>query len=367
MLVLLSSFVMVVPVSTAFAAPTNTSTLTINTQALNGTEISGYYSALYDSAGSMVGSGYSPATYTLTNGQSYTVEVDGYGSCNFDHWADNANTNPLRSISISSNTQLTAVYNCGTSSGGGGGGGGTTSTLTLNTQDLTGATITGYYSALRSSAGNVVATGYSPTTYTLTDGSTYTIEVDGYGSCNFDHWADTGSTSYLRTISISSNTQLTAVYNCGSSGGGGGGSVTVKSIDTNNNVLTGFYVEIDNPSGSVVATGYTSQTFNNLVAGASYRVQVDGYKSCSFSHWSNGANGNPMNFTASSSTTFTAVMRCNTTGVETGYGPGTITIYDHRIPASYWADCFATTCTNPLDTSCGNNCTGPGAAMWVDL
>jgi hypothetical protein len=242
----------------------------------------------------------------------------------------------------------------------------TTSTLTINTQALNGTKITGFYSELYNSAGKVAAKGYSPKTYTLTDGATYTVEVDGYGSCNFDHWADTGSTSYLRTISISSDTQIAAVYNCGGSTGSGSASVTVSSVDNDNNVLTGYYVQILDPSGNVVATGYTPQTFSDLVAGASYSVQVDGYQSCSFSHWSNGANADPMTFTASSSQAFTATLRCGSGG-ETGSGPGTITIYDHRIPAGYWADCFALTCSNPLDPSCADNCTGPGASMWVVL
>jgi hypothetical protein len=242
----------------------------------------------------------------------------------------------------------------------------TTSTLTLNTQALNGTKITGLYSELLNSAGKVAAKGYSPKAYTLTDGATYTVEADGYGSCSFDHWADTGSASYIRTISISSNTQITAVYNCGGSSGGSA-SVTVKATDTNNNVLTGYFVQILNPSGNVVATGYTPQTFSNLVAGASYSVQVDGYQSCSFAHWSNGATSDPMTFTATTSATFTALLKCNTGGGETGNGPGTITIYDHRIPAGYWADCFALTCSNPLDPSCGDSCTGAGASMWVVL
>ena len=83
-----------------------------------------------------------------------------------------------------------------------------------------------------------------------------------------------------------------------------------------------------------------------------------------------------MPFTMSGTTmAFTAQFNCGasgngaggwTTPGETGHGAGTITIYDHRTPAGYWADCYALTCANP-QALCDTSCTGPGAAMWVVL
>src|SRR5205823_14749095 len=77
---------------------------------------------------------------------------------------------------------------------------------------------------------------------------------------------------------------------------------------------------------------------------------------------------NPLRTIAiTSDTRITAVYNCGGGGSgEGGAGPGTIRIYDHRVPASYWDSCFATTCTNPL-ASCDTTCTGPGASMWVVL
>ena len=43
-----------------------------------------------------------------------------------------------------------------------------------------------------------------------------------------------------------------------------------------------------------------------------------------------------------------------------------ITVFAHRIPASYWDPCFATSCTNPY-APCDAGCTGPGAAMYFAL
>jgi hypothetical protein len=84
---------------------------------------------------------------------------------------------------------------------------------------------------------------------------------------------------------------------------------------------------------------------------------------------------NPRVFTATSGTiTLTADYNCSgsssggggsggsggssATAGESGAGPGTITIYDHRVPQSDWAQCFALVC---------NAGTGPGASMWVVL
>ena len=242
--------------STATTATTSggTSKLTVSTQDLNGTPLTGYYSEVFLN-GKKLARGYTPATYTLNNGVTYIVEVDGYGSCPFDYWLDTGSTNNQRSITPTSDTSLTAVLNCGTpittsttstttatttftttistststtttassttsssttttvtttttSSGGG------TSQLTVNTQDTNGAPLTNYYTELYQN-NQTIATGYTPAVYTVNNGQTYTVEADGYGSCAFAYWLDTGSTNNLRTISITAATTLTAVLKCG--------------------------------------------------------------------------------------------------------------------------------------------------------
>jgi nicotinamidase-related amidase len=85
--------------------------------------------------------------------------------------------------------------------------------LTVDTESANGQPITGYYTLLYQ-GGNSVATGYSSARFSLANGQPYTLQVEGYGPCNFDHWADTGSTSASRNVSITSNTELTAIYSC---------------------------------------------------------------------------------------------------------------------------------------------------------
>jgi hypothetical protein len=76
-----------------------------------GAALTGYWTQLWQN-GVTVASGYTPATYTLVNGQLYTIEADGYGSCAFDHWLDNGSTNNMRDITVTSNTSLVAVLKC---------------------------------------------------------------------------------------------------------------------------------------------------------------------------------------------------------------------------------------------------------------
>jgi hypothetical protein len=41
-------------------------------------------------------------------------------------------------------------------------------------------------------------------------------------SCFFEHWEDTGSTNASRSITISADTTITAVHECGAVSAGGG-------------------------------------------------------------------------------------------------------------------------------------------------
>jgi hypothetical protein len=144
-------------------------------------------------------------------------------------------------------------------------------------------------------------------------------------------------------------------------------SVTTNSVDQNAKPITGYYIVLSDSSGNTVSTGFTAATFTTI-AGSAYGLQADSYGNCTFTKWSDGVRNDPRPFTAVSGiASFTAVYTCGSstssggggsTSGESGAGPGTITIYDHRTPQSDWAPCFATTC---------NAGTGPGASMWVAL
>src|SRR5437016_13037321 len=61
-------------------------------------------------------------------------------------------------------------------------------------------------------AGTTVLTGFTRADCSLNSGEQYTLTARGFASYVFDHWLDTGSTVNPRTVSISTNTQLTAAY-----------------------------------------------------------------------------------------------------------------------------------------------------------
>jgi hypothetical protein len=194
-----------------------TSQLTVASQDTSGNAIHGYYTILYNSGGSAVATGFTPKTFTLTNGASYSVQVDNYGSCNFAKWSDGQTANP-RPVSITSATTLTAIYNCGGSSGTG-----STVNLHVYSENYHANTvITGYYVVLYQD-GKVVATGFTPTSFHLIQGQTYTIQADSYGSCQIDHWIGvpgqpaTGIPNPVTFVASSSDVGFTAEYICSGS------------------------------------------------------------------------------------------------------------------------------------------------------
>ena len=180
----------------------------------------------------------------------------------------------------------------------------------MSSQNLSGQAFTGMYTVLFSNSGSVLQTGFTPANFTLSNGQTYMVLVDDYGSCYFDHWADTGSSINPRSITISNNTQITAVYNCGGSSSSG---VSINSVDQSGNAIAGYYVVLYNSNGNVLATGFTPKVFSTT-SGSSYSIGVSSYGSCTFSKWSDGVALDPRSFTTTNSlVNFTAVYNCGTT------------------------------------------------------
>src|SRR5438445_4013691 len=89
--------------------PTTTSQLQVNSQDNNGT-ITGFYNELYASNGTLLDAGYTPNNFTLNNGETYSVHAANYGKYMFSHWQDTGFTNANRTISITSDGTITAVY-----------------------------------------------------------------------------------------------------------------------------------------------------------------------------------------------------------------------------------------------------------------
>src|SRR3989454_59380 len=165
-----------------------TSKLTVSAQDLSGSPLTGYYTEVYLN-GKKAATGYTPATFTLNNGQTYTVEADGYGSCPFGYWLDTGSTNNQRIITMTADTAMTAVLKCGTP----------TTTSTTSTTTTTTTTI-------------------STSTSTTTTMSSTTSST-------------TTSTSTTTTVTTTATT----------TSGGGTSHLTINTQDTNGAPLTGYY------------------------------------------------------------------------------------------------------------------------------
>jgi hypothetical protein len=285
---------------TAVHAVSSTSKLAIGTQDTTGKTIYGYYAVL-NQTGKIVATGFSTATFTLNNGQTYTVQVDNFGSCYFDHWTDTGSTTSWRTVSISSDTSYTAVMNCG------GTGSVELGVVSINFGCSCG--IDGYYVVLYQN-GNVIATGFTPTKFTLTPGQTYSIQADSYGSCTFYYWQGLNSqhiTANPYTFTApSSSDGIGAVYQCNTPA-----EVTVRSADQNGNLIYGYYTTLYDQNGNFLKAGFTTVTFSPLTTGAQYTVQVADYGSCSFSHWmDSGSTNRQRTYTGGSEPVLTAIYNC---------------------------------------------------------
>lgn len=182
-----------------------------------------------------------------------------------------------------------------------------TSQLLVTSVDQNNNVITGYYTELDQN-GVKIGSGFTPYTFNnVIVGQQYMVFVDDYGNCVFNHWDD-GSTSRQRTFTMPvSNTVFTAHYNCG---GGGSGSLTVDSVDQNNNPITGYYVGLYDSNHNLITSSYTPHTFSDTV-GTNYYVEPDSYGTCTFNHWQDtGSTIRDRSFTAQSSQTFVAVYQC---------------------------------------------------------
>ena len=143
-----------------------------------------------------------PSTTTTTSSTTTTTTTATTTSTSLTTTTASVTTTTTTSATATSSSSTTTT----TSIGG-------TSHLSVGTQDTSGATLTGYNTVL-SQNGVTVASGFTPATFTLNNGQSYSLLVNGFGSCSFDHWLDNGSTGNPRAVSVTSDTQLTAVMNC---------------------------------------------------------------------------------------------------------------------------------------------------------
>lgn len=96
-------------VQTAFAEKQETSQLTVRSQLVNGHPIEGKFTELAFGQTS-VSSGFTPATFSLSNGESYRLGIADYQAYVFDHWLDTGSSDRWRVVILTEDVELVAVY-----------------------------------------------------------------------------------------------------------------------------------------------------------------------------------------------------------------------------------------------------------------
>jgi hypothetical protein len=201
-------------------------TIWVFAQDQSGKAINGMYVSVYNSAHSLIQSGYTPMKVEVSSGGTYYVDYDNYGSntvtsmsnyplvtsYSIASWGGEATLN----VPSSSIVQVFGNYatdSCPTS---------TTCTITVNSKDTNFNTISGLYIQLWQGSTNV-ANGWTTVQFTgVGNSNTYTVFANNY--CNtsthqqftFTRWGD-GTTSNPDTLSsLQHDTTITAYYSIGS-------------------------------------------------------------------------------------------------------------------------------------------------------
>jgi hypothetical protein len=175
-------------------------TVTIETESLDGQVLRMWTTVDPPNAGPQ--SGFAPNAVTAPAG-NFIVAVQDYGSITFDHWSDGS-TSRTRSISLSDDTTLTALYNMNSARG--------FTTLTYaGSEEQPDLTVQAQSIADGRSLRMWTYITAGPTTE---EGTQYTVTVHNYLDRVFDHWED-GSTERIRTLTIEEAATITAYYNTG--------------------------------------------------------------------------------------------------------------------------------------------------------
>lgn len=98
---------------------------------------------------------------------------------------------------------------------------GAVATTTLNASvsvdsvNQNGSSISGYYAVLYDRNGTVAGTGLTPVTFRVEMGEQHSVQVENYGACTFSHWTDGVAENSVVFNVTTASMDFTAVYNCG--------------------------------------------------------------------------------------------------------------------------------------------------------
>lgn len=178
----------------------NTSELTVQTVDLDNEPLSGMWTVIRSTDGTILETGFSPLTFTGTSGTDYKVSVANYDGKVF-HWEDDS-INSSRTIMLSEDATITATYDTGDTLRG------FTLLTYTGTADQPDLTVT----AVSLDEGETLHmwTLIDPQSSDKSE-TTYKVYASNYETLIFDHWED-GSTDRVRTLTTEENMTITAYY-----------------------------------------------------------------------------------------------------------------------------------------------------------
>jgi hypothetical protein len=154
------------------------------------------------------------------------------------------------------------------------------SSLTVNAYSVNDNTSLGMWAEIRS-GDKPVKSGFTPLTITGTTGAKYMVTVHDYQNFRFDHWKG-GDASKTTTVTLSSDTTLTALYKTGTRQQQS--TLYVSALSANNETLHMWATIKSN--GAVQKAGLTPFTFRGE-QGKTYQLTLGNYGVESFilRHW----------------------------------------------------------------------------------
>jgi hypothetical protein len=265
-------------------------TLTVKSVDQNGRAADGMWMEVKKGS-TTVSSGFTPLTVTLEE-STYTVSASDYQQVTFDHWSDGTESATV-SLSLSSNTALTAYYNNGP----------VASALSAGLRADVDSAPAG--STIQFDV--TVSGGTSPYTWSVNfgDGTTSTSSSGAsvskkYGSAGTYNAQATVRDSAGRTAT-SSPLAITITSESP--------TLHVKTVDSDGNSLDGYFTTLSQ-DGSQIQSAFSPAAFS-IDSGATYEVSVADYGDYVFSRWDDGSTSRTRTISGGDPTTLTAYYTTN--------------------------------------------------------
>jgi hypothetical protein len=282
------------------------STITVKTKYDTGTTFSGATVVLKKN-GVKIDSKPSPATFTVTVGEKYTVSPKDTSGAKFKHWSGGSTARDKVVTATTTAKTLTAIYEKSSPTGSCSGSIAGANTVTVVSCTLDGSTLPGMYVNIREN-GNIIADGYTPTTFNLTPGKEYVVVL--YWCCDyyFRHYSDGTLTRYHVVTANPNGILLKGLYERVPASQDAKLNVIAK--DTSGNVIggtdtnpdgsistePGMWMWLTPPGSSSPYTGaYTGSSSTPFVVfdGKTYKVTMSSFGKYQFDHWQGSGSTNP--------------------------------------------------------------------------